>query len=230
MRTIHYLHIGKTAGTQIKHVIDQINAAGQELIIKGHGHGVRLADLPRGAAYFFSVRRPESRFKSAFYSRKRKGLPRYNVEWSPHERELFERFEHANDLAEALFENSQRGFEAFCAMNSSPHFMPQMAWFANCGFFFRLRPPIAVLRQEKLGEDLGRLVRTLGVGVQVSLTEDPTLAHRNAYEGVPELSAKARQNLSLWFAQDYLFYDYCSAWIEQERVSQAKGKAAAPKL
>lgn len=217
MRTVHYLHIGKTAGTQIKHVIEQINALGQPLAIKGHRHAVKLIDLPPDAEYFFSVRKPESRFRSAFYSRKRKGMPRYNIEWTAYERAMFQRFEHANDLAEALFEKSQRGFEAFCAMNSSLHFTSQVAWFSNSGFFFKLRPPMAILRQEELANDLTDLLRRLGVSSAISLADDPVRSHRNPYHDAPELSDKARNNLRIWFAQDYLFYDYCNAWIEHFR-------------
>src|SRR5215469_6421945 len=100
--TIHFLHIGKNAGTQIKFVAQQINQNDENCRIVTHPHEVKLGHLPQGARYFFSIRNPLTRFKSAFYSRKRKGLPRFFLDWSAEEKQVFSSFEHANDLAEAL--------------------------------------------------------------------------------------------------------------------------------
>jgi hypothetical protein len=50
---IHFLHIGKCAGTTIKSLIDSINR--QEPvhgIIQAHPHRVTLADLPHRRAIF----------------------------------------------------------------------------------------------------------------------------------------------------------------------------------
>ncbi len=217
MRTIHFLHIGKTAGTQIKHLISQINDNCEDCYIEAHGHQAILANLPPASDYFFSIRQPEARFRSAFYSRKRKGRPRLNVEWSPNERHVFANFEHANDLAEALFEPAERGFLAFCAMKASVHFLQQYDWFSRQGFFFKVRPPLAILRQEHLSADVAHLSSVLGLIIPVSFTDDRVLSHSNDYDGTPDLSEKARRNLRQWYVQDYLFYDYCSAWIAQNR-------------
>ena len=82
---VYFLHIGKTAGTQIIHVIEQVNSGNAAYFLIAPGHGRKLLTLPEAAPYFFSIRRPEGRFRSAFYSRKRKGLPRHPVEWPPDE-------------------------------------------------------------------------------------------------------------------------------------------------
>ena len=216
MRVIHFLHIGKNAGTQIKHIASQINSNSENCIIQTHGHKIVLADLPLQSEYFFSIRQPDARFKSAFYSRKRKGQPRLYVEWSPHEREMFSIFEHANDLAEALFENSPRGHFAFCAMKTSIHFVPQYDWFTRNGFFFKFHAPLTILRQENLAEDIEHLVSLLKLRNRISMTDDYLLSHQNDYEGIPELSDKAKKNLKAWYVQDFLFYKHCDAWIKND--------------
>jgi hypothetical protein len=156
---------------------------------------VVLADLPPNSEYFFSIKQPDARFKSAFYSRKRKGQPRLYVEWSRHEREMFSIFEHANDLAEALFENSPKGYFAFCAMKTSIHFTAQYDWFERNGFFLKLHPPVAILRQEYLSEDVTAMISKLELKKSISVTEDHMLSYQNNYEGIPNLSGKARKNL-----------------------------------
>src|SRR5262249_46523580 len=124
-RTIHFLHISKNAGTQIKFVVQQINRNNENYRIEAHPHRIGLKHLPPSADYFFSIRNPYTRFQSGFYSRKRKGAPRLFIDWSPEEEETFSNFEHANDLAEALFEDSTRGYLAFAAMRAIPHLQIQ---------------------------------------------------------------------------------------------------------
>jgi hypothetical protein len=212
--TIHFLHIGKNAGTQIKQVIEQINAAPSGLKIKSHKHNIGLRQLPAAERYFFSIRRPDTRFMSGFYSRKRKGQPRTYVEWNSHEGMAFAAFEHANDLAEALFERGSEGRAAMCAIISITHpAMHQIDWFQQAGHIFDLRPPVAILRQEALAEDIATFVRRIETPVKVSLIDDPVGAHANDYTGVPPLSEKAMAKLQRWYVRDYEFYNRCTDWI-----------------
>jgi len=213
MRTIHFLHIGKNAGTQIQNIAKQINGNNEDCQIQVHGHRTILIELPPQSEYFFSIRQPVARFKSAFYSRKRKGQPKLYVEWTKHEREMFSTFEHANDLAEALFENSPRGQSAFSAMISGRHFVPQYSFFVNGGDFLKFHAPLTILRQEKLTEDVEHLMSLLKLKNEVSLTDDPVLSHRNDYQGFPELSDKAKRNLNAWYILDIQFLRYCDVWI-----------------
>ncbi len=212
---VYFLHIGKTAGTQIIHVIEQVNSGNAAYFLIAPGHGRKLLTLPDAAPYFFSIRRPESRFRSAFYSRKRKGLPRHPVEWTPDEERAFTRFEHANDLAEALFAEGDDGHQAFLAMKSISHVsMNQADWFDRSGYFLERRPPIWIVRQEAFDADLAVLLDRLGHEGGVEITRDPASAHINSYKGIPPLSEKARENLRAWYAQDYELYRQCEAWIE----------------
>ncbi|MBK1634633.1 sulfotransferase family 2 domain-containing protein [Rhodovulum adriaticum] len=212
-RRIHFLHIGKTAGTQMKHVAQQVNAQSKTVTLVKHGHDVFLKDLPEDEAYFFCMRDPISRFRSGFYSRKRKGQPKTYNEWTDYERAAFETFEHANDLAEALFAEDETGLRAFGAMKSMRHTAQnQSDWFYCCGNFLQVRPPVWVLRQESFAQDLEKFASRAGLDVAYHLSETPAHAHRNDYSAVPPLSERAHDNLRRWYAQDFELIRACEAW------------------
>lgn len=220
---IHFLHIGKNAGTQIRHIASQINARSGKYTFVTHRHRTRLSDLPEGAQYFFSIRDPISRFQSGFYSRKRKGRPRVLLEWSPGERVTFTQFEHANDLAEALFEPSRRGRDAYSAVQSILHLaMHQHSWFGREGHFLATQPPLHIIRQEKFADDMADFMDVLGLDRGMASISD-VAAHRNDYSEVPELSEKAVRNLSVWYAADIEFYRLCIDHLEQKKRRVDRG-------
>jgi hypothetical protein len=215
-RQLHFLHLGKNAGTHIKRLIDVINRRNPGLNIVKHPHKIKLAHLPELDDYFFSIRSPETRFVSGFYSRKRKGQPRIYVEWTRYERQSFETFEHANDLAEALFAEGPLGFAAFCAVNSIRHCaMNQVNWFQASGYFFQQRLPVAILRQENLQEDLRFFIAKLGLLSPPEIPVDRVASHLNDYTNVPPLSELAKRNLAKWYSQDFEFYRCCNEWIQE---------------
>jgi hypothetical protein len=215
--TIAFLHIGKNAGSQFMRVAEQINAESETVRIARQAHHRRLGSLEPEQRYVFSIRSPISRFRSGFYSRKRKGAPKLYAEWTAHEARAFERFEHANDLAEALFEGGQRGLDALSAIKSIKHCaMDQIGWFDLHGNFLQIRPPITIVRQEKFDADIARFLRLIGFHRPVQLSDDTVLAHQNDYSGIAPLSDKARENLSRWYAQDLEFYRVCEFWLSQQ--------------
>lgn len=212
---IAFLHIGKNSGTQIMHCAKLLKEHGVK--IRKFGHGIKLNQIPEDAPYFFSIRNPASRFKSGFYSRKRKGAPRTYSEWSRHEELTFARFEHANDLAEALFSEGEKGREAAMAIKSISHTgMQQIDWFQRAAFI-NDRPPIWIIRQEFFEADLDRFLNNLKLPLKASdiVTTDNVKSHANDYSGIPALSDLAVENLRKWYVQDYLFYDICENWIKQ---------------
>jgi hypothetical protein len=215
---VHFLHIGKNAGTQLRHLFELINARGNaNLVLRREAHSVTLADLPADARYFFSLRDPIARFRSGFYSRKRKGQPRYHIEWTPHEAHAFDHFEHANDLAETLFAESERGMAATAAMRSISHLaMNQVDWFPQSGFLLRNRPPVWILRTERFEADLRILLDRLGITAEVAVADDAATRHSNDYSDVPKLSELARENLRQWYAQDFAFCAMCHDWLDRE--------------
>lgn len=221
---IHFLHIGKCAGTQIRNISEQLLALKAERRIVKHSHDVFLKDLPRQAEYFFSIREPISRFRSGFYSRKRKGAPRLHREWTQYERPAFADFEHANDLAESLFAEGERGLKAWAAMKSIRHTAQNQAdWFFWYGTFLDVRPPVWIIRQERFDEDLEVFLRRAKLeshGASLELARDSLEAHANDYSGLPPLSERAKDNLRRWYAQDIEFYRMCDTWLD---AAMAKG-------
>lgn len=217
-RSISFLHIGKAAGTQIAEVARRINRESRSVRILKEPHAVRLGDLSWRQDYFFSIRAPASRFRSGFYSRKREGRPRYHYPWTVYERVAFEEFEHANDLAEALFEDSARGGRAAAAMKAIQHAaMDQIDWFEGTGTFLEVRPPVAIIRQEHFEPDLRLFLDRIGFDGVVEVSSGDKAAHANDYSGTPPLSERALGNLTAWYRQDVEFYRMCERWIEQTR-------------
>ncbi len=216
--TIHFLHVGKAAGTQIQHVIEQINQSRRvKRKLVYHGHGFGLFNVPPGQDYFFSTRDPLTRFKSGFYARKRK----YHVnaghqDWTEHERRAFARFSHAKDLAEALFAPGQRGQEAVQAILSNQHCARAIVdEFKFCGHLFALRPPLWIIRQERFQADLEVFLRRIGYNGPVDVATAKEEANTGDYDGVPELSESAKANLRRWYAQDYAFLALCESWLNE---------------
>ncbi len=216
---LHFLHLSKNAGTQIKSLAEQYNAHKGVYRLVLHPHSVTLKSIPQGQRYFFSIRHPVSRFKSGFYSRLRQGKPQYFSKWSPQEEIAFRHFEHANHLAETLFSDGADGIAAYQAMRSIRHLARnQVEWFDHNGHFLELNPPFAILRQEAFDADLANFLTKVGAPSMSSgpQTPDPALgAHHNSYDDVPPLSQKAKGNLERWYAPDMAFYAMCCAWLDQ---------------
>lgn len=212
---VAFLHIGKNAGTQIKHLSKQINSKQTVKTVIGHKHSTKLIHIPNHVPYFFSIRDPITRFKSGFYSRKRKGQPRLYVEWKAGEKVAFSAFAHANDLAEALFSEGELGEKAFWAMNNILHIRSQQIdWFERAGSFFIHREPIYIVRQENFREDFAVLLEKMGLEIDFDESQDPLNAHSYNYQDDPELSDLAKKNLRIWYARDIEFYEACVSWMK----------------
>ncbi|MDP3584459.1 MAG: sulfotransferase family 2 domain-containing protein [Thiobacillus sp.] len=218
MNLVHFLHIGKCAGTTIRSLINSVNQNRSQMLIMAHGHRVVLSDIPPKARFFFSIRDPITRFYSGFYSRKRKGQPYLYVEWGEGERKAFARFPEANDLAESLFDNSPVGLQAFSAMQSIRHVkQPQYSWFPDLEEIFDSRPPICILRQENLEADVRYLGKVLDLPKDITLETDNVRAHKNDYSATPPLSSRAVENLKRWYAADINFYALATSWVERNQ-------------
>ena len=216
LREIAFLHIGKNAGTQIMHLAGQLKPHG--LQVHQLPHTKKLYEVPPALNYFFSIRDPITRFKSGFYSRKRKGQPRIYVEWTQPEAMAFGKFAHANDLAEALFRNDATGLDAAQAIQSIRHTaMQQIDWFERVGFL-GVRPPVWIIRQENFAADFGIFLERMGLALRFSdlqPAEDAAKAHSNDYSQTPPLSDLAKENLRRWYARDLVFYELCVQWMKR---------------
>ena len=195
---IHFLHIGKTGGTAVKHALAPV-AEARGIVL--HDHETRLADLAPGERAFFFLRDPSDRFVSAFHSRRRKGRPRHDWEWSEAEREAFARFETPNALAEAI------GTEpaARDAMQGIAHIRSAQAWWTGPpeALLARRADVLMVGRCETLDRDVARLSRLLGLPSALRLPRDDLAAHRNPAGVDRHLSMAARDALRAWYAQDH---------------------------
>jgi len=217
---VHFLHIGKNAGTEIKRISGELSKRYPERPIVYHDHHFFYKFLPPKAKYFFSIRDPISRFRSAFYSRKRKGYPSFDVNWSPHESLAFSNFDHANELAESLFEKGDVGNTAFAAIKSLSHTSQnQSDWFYVRGSFLELTPPVWIIRQEQFAADLEVFLRRAGYDIALEdlvSRPDPTASNRGDYSDIPPISEKGKENLRRWYAQDFELYRACEAWMEAQ--------------
>lgn len=213
-KTIHFLHIGKNAGTEIVRYTNKINNLQSNFKIIQHRHDVKLVDLPNNDDYFFSIRDPITRFISAFYSRKRKGQPRLYVEWSNNEEIAFNTFENPNDLAECLYEDSVLGVKALQSIKSIRHTsMNQIDWFNFCGYFLITRPPLAIIRQEYFDADIKKFMSILKLDPFV-IEKNIKDSHITEYSEMDKfLSDKAKNNIRMWYKNDFEFYKICTSWI-----------------
>jgi hypothetical protein len=216
---VHFLHIGKTGGTAITEALRPI-AQGNGIVL--HTHATRLSDIPRDQLVFFFVRHPISRFVSGFYSRLRRGAPRYYYKWSAAEAEAFGRFQKANDLAEAL-STADHGTltQAREAMRCIQHVnSPYRNWFSGEQELDERLDSILLLGlQEKLIEDFERLKVLLNLPPALSLPNDDVLAHRNPADIDRRLTSVAERNLFEWYAEDIRFYERCVQFRARQTLS-----------
>lgn len=206
---IHFLHIGKTGGSAIKHAIKQ-GCPGSPYRVRFHPHGVNLRDIPEGEKVVFIVRDPVRRFVSGFYSRQRQGKPRYNIPWRPGERKAFETFDTPNHLASALSSwNLSKRKQARLAMKRIQHVKNSYwKWFENEAYFnSRIDDIFFVAFQEQLADDFEVLKDMLGCPSSASLPSDDVKAHRNPGNLDTSLNKKSVANLEKWYRRDYRFMD-----------------------
>lgn len=210
-RSLHFLHIGKTGGSALKHVLTHYPTASR-YVLHLHPHTVRLRDVPERDGVIFFVRDPISRFVSGFYSRQRQGQPRIFSPWRPDERAAFERFETANALAAALSDRDEEVREAAAAAMRAIHHVSSgyWDWFGDERYFRSRIPDIFFIgAQEHLARDFEVLKGKLGLPPGARLPSDDTIAHRNPQDIDRTLEPLALENLTSWYREDYRFLDIC---------------------
>ena len=225
---IHYVHIGKSGGTALKHAIRE---AGQAAIagtdakfdkevpwdsplgpVHLHGHGFKLRHVPEGDVAFFSIRDPASRFVSSFYSRLRQGMPRYFREWSEEEEQAFKWFKTPQDLALALAKRrGKKRAQAEFAMQAIRHIRrPLSLWLGDADHLKQKLPQVAyIAQQETLDEDWQRIKAMLSLPADLELPSDPVKAHRAPEDLDRTLTPKMLDSLKDWYAEDYKLVALC---------------------
>jgi hypothetical protein len=238
--TVHFLHIGKTGGSAIKDALRRERLAYwnpknahryPETPLGGihlHHHSFRMAHLPPGDLVFFFLRDPVARFVSGFESRRTKGRPRYDYEWSPEERVAFEAFPTAQRLAVALAgPDSDERRKAVAAMRTIRHlgFMQRQVGRPR-QLRERLGQVLHIGRQETLAVDWEQIKARLELPADLELPTDPVRAHKREEGTAPAgaLDEEAVRALRDWYARDYRLLDYC----EQVRAARGWGGVEPP--
>jgi hypothetical protein len=220
---IHLLHIGKTGGTAIRHALKQAPRNDRyELIL--HSHQTRLVDIEPSDRVIISVRDPISRFVSAFYSRQRKGRPRYFFEWSDLEQRLFDVFPTPDALALALADqHAPHHHLAVEGMEGLRHLRPQAHWLDGSALLLARRSSILhILFQETLAADFERLRGLLALPATIVLPGGDMEAHRNPAGLDRRVGSVGREALMAWYAQDFPLLDVCrQLWEERKRYADA---------
>lgn len=205
-QNIHFLHIGKTGGSAIKSVLNDYLET-PKYSLKLHGHGTTLKDIPKGDAVFFFLREPVSRFISGFYSRQRKGQPRYYSEWSSKEKKVFENFSTPNEIAVSLADEQVL---AIMAMKSVQHFRNYNQWYINLDYFkSRLDDILFVGFQESLDVDFLKLKNILGIPSGINLPTDEVAAHKNPKNIDKSIDKSGLSALQAWYLEDAKFISLC---------------------
>jgi len=225
---VHFVHIGKTGGTAIKHVLRPIFRAETETalgkVILHKGHSFKLADVPQGDKAIFCVRDPLSLYVSAFHSRLRKGQPKFYFEWSPAEAATFERFPTPQALAEGLgSDDEETRAVAQQGMKAIQHIRGIRRFLKSPDHVMEHRRQIAYIgRQETLDDDWQRIRALLELPEDVELPADPKKAHRRQASGDPALDANAEAILRRYFKPDYQIIQAC------DRLRAARGWSGEP--
>jgi hypothetical protein len=206
---VHFLHVGKTAGSAIRRAIRDAPPSRTFRIVK-HSHGVHLADLPRADRFFFVVRDPLDRFTSGFYSRLRQGAPRWTEPWTPDEATAFERFPTPTALGTALAGSGAERHAAEGAMRTIGHVRTSYwDWFGSEAALRRRADRILFIGyQEILDAQIPDLAARLDVP-ELTLPRDDATAHRTASDLDRTLAPEARAALEEWYRRDYEFVALC---------------------
>jgi sulfotransferase famil protein len=220
--TVHFLHIPKTGGTAIKWALrhagfgywrpDQADLVSETRHgpIWLHHHNVRLADVPPGEPVFFCVRDPVARFVSGFESRLNKGQPRYDVEWTAREREVFETFRTPQQLASALAGGPGRERRLARRAMTIRHLAPYgLLLGGRREIRARLGQILYIARQETLARDWEQLKAILGLPAGLALPSDEVAAHRREPSSSAALDPEAIAVLRRWYHEDYRVLRYC---------------------
>lgn len=203
---IHFIHIGKTGGTAIKSSLEKVRGL-KSIRFCLHYHETKLSDIPISEKVIFSVRDPETRFVSGFYSRLRKGQPRYNVPWSPEEKKVFSVFKSPNELAIAITsKNKEEKSIALLGMRSIEHICSfQSDWLIGREELRKRKKQIILAcRQETLNRDFEEIKLFLSLPREVNLPKKTSIqAHTNPITDDKTLTSVAKNNIREWYKKDY---------------------------
>jgi hypothetical protein len=204
------MHIGKTGGTALNHVLVEHHQAVRFRLVFG-GHEVTLDDIPRGESFMFFIRDPLTRFVSAFNGRLREDRPRYHYPWNEEERRAFAIFKTPDQLGAALSsDDGALRTQAEEAMRGIGHLNTDYSyWFGDAdALVVREGDLFFIGFQDRLDDDFEVLKRKLPLPPDAGLPRGDA-AHQAPAEYDASLGDVARANLERWYADDLAFVALC---------------------
>lgn len=229
---IHFIHIGKTAGTAIRVAFAEESAVSgnvlpqKDKLFLMHGHGFKFTAAGDREKVFFVVRNPLERFVSGFYSRMREGKPKNYNPWNAAEKEAFTNFSTPNELGEALSSSNVGKQEAAkAALNGIGHVNTSYwDWFQDPEHLKKNSHKILkVLRQEQLNEDFEAFCREFDLSIS-GLPSDNIKSHRTPDKYPKGLSKEATVNLKKWYNKEYHFLEclYEMGFLDSSYISKIR--------
>ncbi len=212
-RIVHFIHIGKTAGTALKTAASSKTFIWKNFRVTNGNlfifqkHKFDLDEVRDNEFIFFVIRDPLKRFVSGFNSRLRMGRPRNYHPWLNGEEEAFRIFKTPNQLAESLSSTDEEIKEsAKNAMYSILHVKHSYwFWFKDEQYLeARKKNILAILRQDHFTKDFERFCKEQNVNLG-KLPQDDVHAHRSPEGLDSSLSETATENLMKWYERDYQF-------------------------
>jgi len=174
-----------------------------------------------GEGIVLGIRHPISRFASAFNSRKRKGRPRNNIEWTPAQRIGFQRFASPNDLAEALYSDDVADQKfAHAHMKAVPHLARNLGFWLGTAKAVEARRPdiLAIIAQENFASDFERMRQRLKLSDSCRLPDNDVEAHRAPNRSDTALTDLAIANLTRWYEADISLYEFLRDLSKQQQL------------
>lgn len=170
------------------------------------------------------LRDPVSRFISGFYSRQRKGQPRYYSEWSPKEKEIFEHFAIPNEIAVSLANKQAEDHAlAIMALKSVQHFKPYSKWYVDIDYFkSRFEDILFIGFQESLDADFIKLKSILEIPQNITLPTDGIVAHKNPKDLNKSIDESGIKALREWYSEDFYFISLCEEIMSNKANAQAQ--------
>jgi Sulfotransferase family len=233
---VHFLHVSKAGGSALRHAVRASRVkAGGELgspwgPVWGHDHSFRFADVGPDEMVVISLRDPITRFVSGFFSRLRKGAPRYYKEWTSNERQSFEWFASPQALADALADPSTEFREhAEFALRSISHVRdPMTHWTGDADYVReRMENVLYIARQETLDADWELLKELLDLPRGQMLPRDTLVAHRAPDAADREISPQGARALREWYADDYELLELAEE-LRRNSLSGLRRSGASP--
>ncbi len=222
----YFLHIGKTGGTYSSAAVRKL-AKRAQLNMEFGAHKLQmpkvLASHPKGR-FIFGLRDPIEIFTSGFYSRQRKGAPKYNSEWTAGETKAFSIFGTPNELAENLSSSDEQlSAAAQDAMKSIQHVSKGLRYYLGSAEFIEAhkRNVFFILDQEHLDADLEKLYARFGMKLPNALRDAQEKRHANPPDIDRRLSQVAIENLRRHYEPDIAIYHKCKE-VRQQILAENK--------